>query len=115
VWQYLGPELRLATMHRWYLEKCKQEKIAAKYIGKEWVYQKFFNENFKLGFKGPFTITCDNCDSLLMQLKEATMEKEKKKIKMKNDNCIRKMLQTVTTLKGRIRIYGSLTKQRKML
>jgi hypothetical protein len=38
----------------------------------------------------------------LMQLKEATSEEERKW--MKNLNCIRKILQTDTTLKGRIRI-----------
>jgi hypothetical protein len=39
-----------------------------------------------------------------MQLKGVTPEEEKKKL-MKNLICIRKMLQTVTTLKGRIRIW----------
>jgi hypothetical protein len=38
----------------------------------------------------------------LMQLKEATSEEERKW--MKNLNCIRKILQTDTTLKGRIMI-----------
>jgi hypothetical protein len=79
-WQYLGSELSLATMYRLYLENCRQEKIAAKYIAKECFYQKIFNEIFNLGFKGSSADTCDDCDSLLMQLKEVTSEEEKKKI-----------------------------------
>lgn len=69
--KYLGNHLNINRMYSLYLEDCKESGFGPESIAKEWLYSEIFNYEYNYSFKSPDNDTCDLCDQLQLQIREA--------------------------------------------
>nr|CAH7753409.1 unnamed protein product [Callosobruchus chinensis] len=83
--RYLGNHLNISRMYRLYLEECNERGFGSENIAKEWLYAEIFNYEYNYSFKSPDNDTCDLCDQLQLQIREAESLDSRKKLQADYD------------------------------
>ncbi|XP_030752349.1 uncharacterized protein LOC115889030 [Sitophilus oryzae] len=83
--KYLGNHLNISRMYGLYLEECTERGFGPESIAKEWLYSEIFNYEYNYSFKSPDNDTCDLCDQLQLQIREAESLDIRKKLQTEYD------------------------------
>lgn len=83
--KYLGNHLNLSRMYSLYLEECKESGVGSESIAKEWLYVEIFNYEYNYSFKSPDNDTCDLCDQLQLQIRDAESLESRKRLQAEYD------------------------------
>jgi len=83
--KYLGNHLNISRMYRLYLEECKECGFDSENIAKEWLYSQIFNYEYNYSFKSPDKDTCDLCDQLQLNIREADSHDSRMKLQTEYD------------------------------
>ncbi|XP_046685006.1 uncharacterized protein LOC124370749 [Homalodisca vitripennis] len=71
--KYLGNDLNISIMYTMYENECKEKNIKPE---KKWLFSEIFNREYNLSFHLPDNDTCDFCDRIDCQLKNANGEQK---------------------------------------
>ncbi|KAF2889267.1 hypothetical protein ILUMI_16906, partial [Ignelater luminosus] len=66
-------------------EDCKESGFGPESIAKEWLYSQIFNCEYNYSFKSPDNDTCDLCDQLQHQIREAESLESRKSLQAEYD------------------------------